>query len=330
MADVQAGQDANASDKATQQPQDGQQQGEPKKGDINPDTGRTYTQAELDRITAKVRRNARREGRLEAERDFYARQQAQPGGGERREPEKPKEDDDPEPNRDDYPSYEAHQRALAAWEGRKEGRKAAREEREKQEKEAREKAQRESQEKAARTWHGKIEAAMRKHADFEDVLEDNDDVVALVQQSAMRAAITESDIGPEIVRHLCLNRAEAERISKLPAYKQAAEIAKIEDTLTAAGKPNADQDKDGEKNKDGNQDDDEGATRDDDRERNADGTFKPAKGASKAPPPIEPGTGRNASKSSKPSDSDDAETWRRKRNAEIAARNAAQQSGARK
>jgi hypothetical protein len=319
MAEAQAGQDAGASKATTEQPQDtqqgGQQQEAPKTGDIDPNTGRSYTQAELDRITSKVRRNARREGRIEAERDFYARNAQQ--GGERKEPEQPKEEQ--EPQRDQFPDYESYQRAIAKHEGAK----AAREEREKGEKEARAKQERESQEKVARTWHGKIEQAMREHDDFEDVLEENDDVVSLVQRSAMRKAITESDIGPKIVRHLCLNRAEAERISKLPEYRQAAEIAKIEDTLAAAAKPKEETDKtqDGKEAKDD-------AKREEDRERRADGTFKPAKGASKAPPPIEPGTGRgNASDSHLPKDTDDAETWRRKEMARVAAKDAAMRGG---
>jgi hypothetical protein len=300
MAEAQAGQ-PNA-----QQQQQVDQNAKP---DGEQPAPRQYTQEELDRITAKVRKNARREGRLEAEAEVGRRhiaQPAQPQGAEPR-PQEPKADE--APKREAFDNYEEYLEAKA----RHEGRSAAREEREKAEKETKAKEQREAHEKAKQSWHSKIAAAQAKLPDFETVLEDNEEVLDEIGRTPMRGIITQSDIGPQIIFELCKNPAEVKRIAALPAYKQAAEIAKIEDRLTAAAqKP---------------QGDDEGepgdGTGDETRERNADGTFKapPKKEPPKAPPePIEPGTGRSASGSSKPSDKDTPEEWRRKRVAEIEAR----------
>lgn len=252
---------------------------------------RTYTQEDLDRITSKVRRNTRREVERAVTRELAARQ-----------PPPTKEaapTEDKEPQRDAFDNYEDYARDLAKFEGRK----AAREENAAAEKTKRETTERESQEKAARTWHAKIEKAIDKHDDFEDVLEDNDETVSLIQGSPMRSAITESDIGPEIVYHLCQHPEEAKRIAALKGYKQAAEIAKIEDTLTAAPKPKGEEEAD----EDAEPDEEKPAP-----ERRADGTFKPKKEPSKAPEPIEPVGERSANTSNLPSDKDDAETWRRK------------------
>lgn len=272
-------------------------------------TPRQYTQEDLDRITAKVRKNARREGRLEAEAEVGRRhiaQPSQPQGGEPRR-EEPKADE--EPKRDAFNTHEDYQRAVNAYDARK----VVREEREKDEKERKAKEQSEAQDKAKQSWHSKIEAAHAKLPDFETVLEDNEEVLDQIGKSPMRGIITQSEIGPQIIFELCKNPAEVKRIAALPAYKQAAEIAKLEDKLTAAAqKP---QGEDEEESGDG--------PGDETRERNADGTFKtpPKKEAPKAPPePIEPGTGRSASGSSKPSDKDTPEEWRRKRVAEIEAR----------
>jgi hypothetical protein len=146
------------------------------------------------------------------------------------------------------------------------------------------------------------------------VLEDNTGTLTLVHDSPMRAFITESDIGPQIVYELCKNPQEAKRIAALPAYKQAAEIAKIEERLSPAASkadPKDDDDPDDEPK-------DKAEPKGDHAEdRNPDGTFKSKKEPSKAPAPIDPVGGRSANASAAPSDKDDADTWRRKRTAEV-------------
>lgn len=269
----------------------------------DPQAPRSYSQEDLDRIVNKVRRNTRREVERAVDRTLAARSQPQP------QPEKPAPPaEDAEPKRDDHDDYETYARELAKFEGRK----AAREEGAKKDREQKERTERESQDKAARTWHGKIEKAVAKHADFEDVLEDGQATLDAITGAPMRAFITESDIGPEIVYHLCQNPEEVKRIAALPGYKQAAEIAKIEEKLTAAPpKPAGDDDDDAN-----DQEPDPKAG----TERNADGTFKPKKEPSKAPDPIEPVGERSANTSTAPSDKDSTAAWMRKRAAEIARR----------
>lgn len=271
--------------------------GEPSPGDKDPSTGKTYTQADLDRITAKVRKNAQRDAELKFRREQAAQQPVAKAD------EKPEPKEEAEPKRDDFETYEEHQRALTQYEARK----TTREETAKVRKEELEKAHREQNEKAAQTWKEKIEKAIAKHDDFEDVLEDNSDTMDLVYRSPMRAAITESEIGPEIVRHLCLNKEEAKRIRELPAYKQAAAIDKIETEILAAAKPAKDEGDEDDKEEQG-EGDDKGSEKEPAPKRDADGRFE-----KKGPPePIEPGTGRSATNSALPSDKDDPETWRRK------------------
>lgn len=251
---------------------------------------RSYSQEEVDRITDKVRRNARRDAERRFERD-------RPAAAPAPEKKDPPADPDPAPKRDDFADYESFQVAVAEHAGRK----ASREETAKSKREEQERAQRETAQKAETNWRKKIEAAERKHDDFHNVLEDGEEVLTAIYNAPARTAITESDIGPEIVRYLCLpeNAEEAKRILALPGYKQAAEIVKIEEKLTAAPKPAEDKG-----------DDDPNP----DAGEKVDAPRDPKTGQFKKdpPPPINPGSGRPATTSSLPSDKDDAETWRRK------------------
>lgn len=270
-------------------------------GTTGKEAPRTYSQDEMDRITAKVRRNAARDVELRLRREAPVRQEP---ALEMKEP--PKED--VEPKRDDFGTYEEYVDARAEHAGRK----AAREERKKSDAEAQQRTVAEKNQQAQQAWAGKIERAQAKHADFEDVLEDNASTLDLIGKSPMRGFITESDIGPEIIRQLCLKPDEAKRIAALPSYKQAAEIAKIEDTLVAAAKPK-------EEPKGEDDEDDETPEEKEARERDDDGRFKPKKETpKKLDEPIDPVGPRPARASAEPLDSDDPNTWRRKEVARLA------------
>ncbi len=303
MAEVPAGQQQNGQ----QQPQQQQQQDGQQDGQQQP---RTYAQEDVDRIVDKVRRNTRREVERAVRRELESRQAPQQ---QQQQQNQPQGEEDPEPKRDDFDTYEEHQREVARWEARR----VAREERAKGEREQQQKEARERQEKAAATWHGKIEQAVRKIADFEDVLEDNEPTLLVIQNAPMREFITESDIGPQIIYELCKNPEEAKRIAALAKYKQAAEIAKLEERLVvAAGKPENEEEDDpngGGKPEKGDQN-----AKGDDQQRNADGTFK--KAPSKAPDPIEPVGERSANTTTAPSPKDATETWMKKRAAQVAKR----------
>jgi hypothetical protein len=262
---------------------------------------RTYSQEEVDRIVGKVRKNTARDTELKFRRETEPRQAPEP----KQEPKQ-----DAEPQRGDFDTHEefdlAHKKFVA--------RTVAREELANRDKEVEQKTQREAQVKAEQSWHGRIQVAMEKHQDFETKLEMNDDTVELIHKSRMREAIVESEIGPEIVYELCSNPAEAKRIAALPGYKQAAEIAKIEERLTAAA-PKADPKDPADEDDKG--DPDEKGDPKADPTRNADGTFKAKKEPSKAPPPISPVGGGAAAASTGPSDKDSPEVWRSKRTAEL-------------
>jgi hypothetical protein len=223
----------------------------PQDNEENPDkpAARSYTQEEVDRIADKVRRNAKRDAELRVRREVQSA--PAPSVEKKDPPEEPKPAQ--EPKRDDFDTHEEYTRALTRFDAAA----VAREEADKREQKTREDEHKKAGEKAAQEWHAKIAKAEAKHDDFRDVLEDNAETFDLIYGSPMRSAITESDIGPEIVYHLCSTeegRAEAKRIAGLKGYKQAAEIAKIEEKLEAAAKPAP---KDGEDDPDKGGDDDE-------------------------------------------------------------------------
>lgn len=285
MADVQA-----APDQALEQPQDAEVK----------DAPRQYSQEEVDRIADKVRKNARRDAELKVRREM----QSAPPPADKKEPQAPpKEEEAPKP--DDFATHEEYQAAQTKHVARE----TVREERKKEAAETEQRTAAEKSKQAQQAWSKKIEAAMSKIHDFEDVLEDNELVMEQVKSAPMRQAITESDIGPQIVYHLCKHPDEVTRIAALPVYKQAAAIAKIEDELLAAAKPAP---KDGGDDEQEEVDDEPGA--DDTPDRNDDGTFKaPKKETPKLDAPIEPVGGRGTgARGSEPSDKDTPEEWRRK------------------
>ena len=269
----------------------------PSPEDKDPKTGKTYTQADLDRITAKVRKNAQRDAELRFRREHQAPQP------QAKADDKPEPKEEQAPKRDDFETHEDWQRADTAFTARK----AAREENAKLKDEERAKERHEALQKAERTWHGKIEQAQAKLADFDDVLEGNTETLEVIGNSPMREFITESDIGPQIVYALCNDPAEAKRIAVLPKYKQAAAIDKIETELLAAA-PKADPKQDPQDNPK-KEDKDADAPN---VERDGEGRFKPKKEPSKAPDPIEPVGARSANVETEPSDKDEHAVWLQK------------------
>ena len=96
-----------------------------------------------------------------------------------------------------------------------------------QEQEARTKAQIETQFKE------RLEKANVKYPDFLDVLGATDAQVP----NAVLQYITESEYGPDISYFLAKNKAEVDRISKLPPIRAIAEIGKLETTFEKPAKP---------------------------------------------------------------------------------------------
>jgi hypothetical protein len=318
MAEAQAGQ-GNAQN--NEQQQGNEQQGQQQGGDTQTVDGqeqkpaakeRVYSQAEVDRIATKIRRNTARDTEISLRRQLNQTDNSQQ---QQREAEPPKPKVEEPPTQNDGESWEAFVERKAEYAGRK----AAREEREVANREESERKAAEQRNAAEKTWKTKIDRAMKNIPDYEDVVESNQDIVELMGRTeSMRRAIVEADLGPEIAHFLCAHGEEAKRIAALPAYRQAAALAKIEDDLAAALKK---PDNKGGQDNDDQQGDDKGdgaGKADDLPQRRGDGTFKPAK--KPAPDPIEPGSARSANANAAPSDKDDMKTWVAKREAEEAAK----------
>ena len=158
------------------------------------------------------------------------------------EPPKPAADPEPpRPKRADFNDPDEYDDALIEWTDDRAERRAVRlaaenetqrKAREKQEADA--KAAKVAEDEAAasaREWSQKWEAAKDKYGDdFEDIAASAD----IPMSPSMYAAITNSDIGPDIAWFLGNNTAEATRIFALTnPIKQALEIGKIEAKLIA-------------------------------------------------------------------------------------------------
>lgn len=125
-----------------------------------------------------------------------------------------------EPSPDSYSDYGAYTRDLIKWQIRA----AQLEDAAKWE----EKRARETQQARAEVWKSRVKAAAGDHNDYEAVALNKELPVTPV----MAEAITDSDIGAEILYHLGSNPAEAARIAALSQVAQIREIGKIEFTLS--------------------------------------------------------------------------------------------------
>lgn len=93
-----------------------------------------------------------------------------------------------------------------------------------------------SQREAQREWqsiedayHERVEAAMEKYSDFDEVARNPNLPVTQVMADAIKA----SDVGPDVAYYLGSNPKEAARISRLSPLLQAKEIGKIEVKVTS-------------------------------------------------------------------------------------------------
>src|SRR5581483_10803635 len=275
MAEVEAGQENAQEQEQEQQQEQNQEQdaGEQQQRQAE----RTYTQAEVDRILSKVRKNARYLGRKEAEAELL-RQGATPSQARQAvaQPEAPKV-----PKREDFENYEDYLVEKAKFEARQ----VSKEERESADKAAREKTVSEQRQKTEREFKKRAEEVMKDIPDFAEAIESAEDVMI---SAPMGEAIQESPVGPRILYHLVQNPDEADRIAGLSsAAAQAREIgkleAKIEAELKSKAKPKGEEGEEGEKDEE--RDEGKADAKGEEPDRNADGTFKSAKKRS-APEPI--------------------------------------------
>lgn len=174
-------------------------------------------QRRINKLNARV---TERERELE-----YWKQQALKGAGDPKT--EPKVDSQPatavgEPDPDHFETHREYVKAVARWEAKQ----LQEEERQKGQKQTLEA----EQAKAVSSFHDRAKSFAEKTKDYQDVLEDVDDVQV---SPTVHGVILSSENGPEIAYELAKNRAEFERINRLPPIAAAREIGKIEARLAA-------------------------------------------------------------------------------------------------
>lgn len=311
MAEAQAGQgNAQQVEQQGAEQQHARVEGEGGEQQEKQEAGRTYTQAELDRILGKVRKNARYLGRKEAEAELVSR------GATRQEAEKTvdrqQEQQAQPPKRESFESYEDYLDARADFRARN----ATRDERAAQDKADRERRVSDERQRIDREFAKHAKAAIAKHPEIAEAIESADDVQ---MSETMGDAVKEAgEIGIHILHYLVEHPEEAARISALESKNaQTREIGKLEARIEAELKAKAKPKKEEGEEQEGEAREEESAEdkgEGKDAERDGDGRFKAQeKGSRKAPDPIEPGTGRSANQDRGPNDKDSDAGWFAKR-----------------
>lgn len=192
---------------------------------------RRFTQAELDekvqRRIAKTERKAQSEI-AELRKEIEALKSTP----------KPVESksDSKEPQRSEFSAYEDYVEAKALWKTEQKIEQRLRAEQEKRDGEQKKAKQEESSKAFRAKVETLVEKGNEKFSDFDAVVNEavEDGLIAI--DSAMYHGLIESDMGHEIAYWLAKNPAEAKRIAGLSPYRQASEIGKLEDKLSAKPK----------------------------------------------------------------------------------------------
>lgn len=249
---------------------------------------KTYSQDEVDRITAKVKKNAAYRAKKEAEAYYKGLQHGTQVTAPKAAEEAPKAPT--EPKREQFADYESYLEARTDWIAEQKVEKRLAKERE----ESSRRSATTEQEKAVQKFKEQADAIAKEIEDFQEVMETSDAPLT----NAMRDAIYETDIPARVAYHLAKNPDEARRIAALSSARQAVEIGKLEAKLTEAKPeptpPNAEP-----------------------------APPKPAKEASKAPEPIKPVGGRATLGNDEPDAKTHPEEWFKWRNRQVLARTAA-------
>jgi hypothetical protein len=124
------------------------------------------------------------------------------------------------PQADDYADAFAYAEALAIWSAEQ-----ALLARDRAEQERKTKAE---QETAAKAWEQRIAKASREIEDYQDVVEGSDVQVS----DQVRAAILDSELGPQLIYHLAKNPDVAERIAGMTVMGALRELGRIEARLS--------------------------------------------------------------------------------------------------
>lgn len=177
----------------------------------NPEAAKSFTQAELDAIVqkekakaeAKAYRRAARESREAFQQSLTVQQP-------------PAQQADQMPKRENFASDEDWLNARDDWRDQKRVQEARQ-------------AQMQNQTRQVVSRTESLYAEAQKLPGF-----DREEFDQLPITQAMAASLLESDVAPKVMAFMQSNPAEVERISKLSPARQAAEIGKIEDKVSAA------------------------------------------------------------------------------------------------
>ena len=183
------------------------------------DPSRVYTQAEMDRIVEKAKKNSAYRTRKEIEAFYQGRESiAKP-----KEPEKPepKAEEPQPPKREDFPDYELYVEAKATFAAEQAvARREAKAQKEREESQA-------AQAKAEKikSFQTKVR---EKYADIDTRLASIADIEL---PDGVGDEIAESELGPDILAYLADNVKECERIAALSPSAAKREIVKLEARL---------------------------------------------------------------------------------------------------
>jgi len=181
---------------------------------------RTYTQEEMDKIAAKIKKNERYRTKKEVEAYYQGRESVAPVAP--KAPEAPVVEKTPV--RDDYPDYESFVEAKAAHAGKV----AAREERVNAERQAKAEAEHKTRTEKIQTFQSKV---AEKYPDLNERLEP---IAHVVMPDGVAEALAESAVGPDILNHFAENTKDFERLASLSPSAALREIGKLEARFESA------------------------------------------------------------------------------------------------
>jgi hypothetical protein len=189
----------------------------------DPQTPKTYTQEDLDRIVKKVRSNTKYQTRKEVEAEVY-RQVAmrQP------EPQPQAKPADEAPLRESFDDYESFLEARTAWITKQ----AIKAERETERKQSAEQARATEAQQLQARYQESVEAARASMPDFDEVVESAD--IPITEH--IRSALLDSDVAGKLTYHLAKHPEEVERISRLSPVAQIKAIAMLESSFSQPAK----------------------------------------------------------------------------------------------
>jgi len=181
----------------------------------NPKLEKRFSELTKQREAARQEAQREREAREALEARLQALEQSS-------QPQKASEQPDEEPQPHQFSDAFEYAKALAEFTAEK-----ALKERDKQE--AQRKADEEKQ-KVMTAWAQKVEAAKAELPDFDAMIQSSDVVV----NDAVRDAILESDVGPQLLYHLAENPEIAEKLSTSSVPSALRQLGKLEAKLEKA------------------------------------------------------------------------------------------------